>query len=127
MKKTYLWQSVAVGLIPLVVLLLVWAVFLVLGSDTVWDLHRLTQAAPLAAAFLGGCIAGFRRRKKGLLSGIAVSFCLWLFLAAVLCWFLPRIMGTWIFLILPRMLAAGILGGLCGVNLPKKPKPKTEG
>jgi len=122
MKRAYLWQGVLAGFIVLAALALFLTLFLIFGGETTQDLHRLIQAVPLAAAFLGSCVAGAKRRTKGLLSGIAVSFWLWLILAAILCWFLPRIMGTWVFLLFLRMLVAGVLGGLCGVNMPRKPK-----
>lgn len=124
MKKKDLAWGLLGGSIPLILLIFcILGAFLWSSTDRV-DFVPLLKGAPLAAAFCGGTVVGARLRRKGLIGGAVTAFILWLMIAILVCWLAPGMAGRWLSNLLWPMLASGVIGGLCGVNLPRQVKTK---
>ena len=122
-KKDFAW-GLLWGAIPLILLVLaIFAAFLWSPTDRI-DFVLLLKSTPLAAAFCGGTVVGARLRRRGLIGGATEAFLIWLIVAILVCWLAPGMAGRWLSTLLWPMLAAGIVGGLCGVNLPRKVETK---
>ena len=117
----FLLPAVFVGLAILCGMVLLFALLLLKADAPVWMETLLALAALLTAGYGMGRFAGYRRRRKGLRTGLQCGVLLYLLLVLAGVLWLHEAGTLWKGL---SLMLSSATGGVAGVNLPRKHPPR---